>query len=46
MNNVQNDALTVLFKVHSLITLTRSVSAMAAFNSLKQPSPIKIIIHI
>ena len=46
MNNVRNGALTVLFKVRSLITITRSVSSIAAFNSLKQPFHVKIYIYI
>ena len=45
MNNVRNDALTVLFKACSLITITRSVSGIAAFSSLKQPFHVKISIH-
>ena len=46
MNSVRNDALTVLFKVSSLITITRSVSGIAAFNSLKLPFYVKISIQI
>ena len=45
MNNVSNDALTVLFKVSSLITITRSVSGTAAFNSVKLPFYVKISVH-
>ena len=43
MNNVRNDALTVLFKVRSLITKTRSVSGIAAFNYIKQPFYVRYI---
>ena len=46
MNNVRNDALTQVFKVGSLITITRAVSGRAAFNSLKQPFYVKISIQI
>ena len=46
MNNVRNGALTVLFKVCSLIIIKKSISGIAAFNSLKQPFLVKISIHI
>ena len=46
MNNVRNGALTLLFKVRSLTTITRSVSGIAALNSLKQPLYVKISIQL
>ena len=46
MNNLRNGTLTVLFTVSSLITITRSVSGMAAFNFLKQLFCVKISIQI
>ena len=46
MNNVRNDAVTVLFKVRSLITITRSISGIAALNSLKQTFYVEISIQI